>query len=289
MAEMFVADGFETVLDGLAFGEGPRWHDGRLWFSDMHSQRVIALHPDGTAETIVEVPNDPSGLGWLPDGRLLVVSMRDRRVLRQEADGSLVEHANLSDVAPFHCNDMVVDRLGRAYVGNFGWDLHGGGGPRTTVLVRVDPDGSITVVAEELSFPNGMVISPDGATLVVAESMGACLTAFDIAADGSLSNRRRWAALPQGNLPDGICLDADGAIWSACPITGHVLRVREGGEILDRLDTGRGGAFACMLGDDDRRTLYVCTAGTSEPEACASARDARIERIRVDVAGTGRP
>ncbi len=279
----------DVVLDGLAFGEGPRWHEGRLWFSDMHAQQVIAVAPGGAHEVIVEVPNDPSGLGWLPDGRMLVVSMRDRRVLRLEPNGELVEHANLWDLAPFHCNDMVVDSVGRAYVGNFGWDLHGGGGPRTTTLVRVDPDGSTTVVAGDLSFPNGTVITPDERTLIVGESMARRLTAFDIAADGSLSNRRVWAELPDGTLPDGICLDAHGAIWSACPISGLVHRIAEGGEILQTIDTGRGGAFACMLGDDDRRTLYVCTAGTSEPERCKAERHGRIERTRVDVPGAGLP
>jgi sugar lactone lactonase YvrE len=282
-------DALETVMSGLAFGEGPRWHGGRLWFSDMHAQQVIALAPDGAHEVIVEVPNDPSGLGWLPDGRLLVVSMRDRRVLRLESNARLVEHANLWDLAPFHCNDMVVDSVGRAYVGNFGWDLHGGGGPRTTSLVRIDPDGSATDVADDLSFPNGTVITPDGRTLIVGESMARRLTAFDIDPDGSLSNRRVWAELPQGNLPDGICLDADGAIWSACPISGLVLRIAEGGEILQTIDTGRGGAFACMLGDDDRRTLYLCTAETSDPDQCKAMRAGRIERLRVDVPGAGLP
>ncbi len=282
-------EALETLLDGLAFGEGPRWHDGRLWFSDMHAQAVIAVASDGDHEVIVEVPNDPSGLGWLPDGRLLVVSMRDRRVLRLESNGELVEHANLWDLAPFHCNDMVIDTAGHAYVGNFGWDLHGGGGPRTTTLVRVDPDGTPTIAADDLAFPNGMVITPDGHTLVVGESMAGRLTAFDLAADGALSNRRIWAELPDGNLPDGICLDAEGAIWSACPISGLVHRIAEGGRVLQTIDTGRGGAFACMLGDDDRRTLYVCTAGTSEPERCKVARDGRIERIRVDVPGAGLP
>ena len=278
----------ETVMERLAFPEGPRWHDGRLFFSDMHGQQVIALAPDGAHEVVADVPNDPSGLGWLPDGRMLVVSMRDRRVLRQEPGGALVEHANLWDLAPYHCNDMVIDAAGRAYVGNFGFDLHAQEKPRTTVMLAIEPDGSVRVVADELAFPNGTVITPDGSTMIVGESMTGRLTAFDIAADGSLGNRRLFAQL-DGAIPDGICLDAEGAVWSACPMTGRVLRVAESGEVLEVVDTGRGGAFACMLGDDDRRTLYVCTASTSDPDQCIARHDGRIERLRVEVPGAGRP
>jgi len=281
--------GLETVLEGLAFPEGPRWHDGRLIFSDMHGQQVISLAPDGAHQVVAEVPKDPSGIGWLPDGRMLVVSMRDRRVLRQEPDGSLVEHANLWDLAPYHCNDMVVDAIGRAYVGNFGFDIHLRETPRTTALLAVEPDGGARVVADEMAFPNGAVITPDGGTLIVGESMAARLTAFDISADGSLANRRLFAQLEGGVLPDGICLDAAGAIWSACPMTGRVLRVAEGGDVLRVVETGRAGAFACMLGDDDRRTLYVCTASTSVPKECKERRDGRIERMRVEVPGAGLP
>jgi sugar lactone lactonase YvrE len=283
-----MTDPLDTVIDGLVFAEAPRRHDGRLYFSDMHAQQVIALSANGEHEVIAVVPNDPSGLGWLPDGRMLIVSMRDRRVLRQEPDGTLVEHANLWDLAPYHCNDMVVDALGRAYVGNFGFDLHERETPRPTTIVAVEPDGRAHVVAHDLAFPNGTVITPDGGTMIVGESMAGRLTAFDIAADGSLSNRRLWAQL-DGAVPDGICLDAEGAVWSACPLTGRVLRVAEGGEVLQVVDTGRGGAFACMLGDDDRRTLYVCTASTSDPEKCKERRDSRVERIRVDVPGSGLP
>jgi sugar lactone lactonase YvrE len=279
----------ETVMEGLAFPEGPRWHDGRLVFSDMHGQRVIALAPDGEYDVVAELPKDPSGLGWLPDGRMLVVSMRDRRVLRREPGGALVEHANLWDLAPYHCNDMVVDRTGRAYVGNFGFDLHERERPRTTVLLAVEPDGTARVAAEDMAFPNGMVITPDGGTLIVGESMAARLTAFEVGRDGALANRRVFAQLEGGILPDGICLDAEGAVWSACPMTGRVVRVAEGGEILDVIETGRAGAFACMLGDEDRRTLYVCTASTSVPAECKQRRDGRIERLRVEVPGAGLP
>ncbi|MEE4300816.1 MAG: SMP-30/gluconolactonase/LRE family protein [Pseudomonadales bacterium] len=277
----------EVVAEGLRFGEGPRWYEGRLWFSDMHDGWVCALAPDGTLERVVHVAHEPSGLGWLPDGRLLVVSMQDRRLLRREADGSLVEHADLSALATHHCNDMVVDDQGRAYVGNFGFDLHGGAAPTTAAMVRVDADGSVCVAAPDLMFPNGTVITPDGATLVVGESFGGRLTAFDIDAKGALTNRRVWAQLPEGAVPDGICLDAEGAIWVASPTTNECLRIRNGGEVTDRVELDRG-AFACMLGDDDRRTLYICSARDSDP-AKSEARTARIERVRVDIPGAGLP
>jgi sugar lactone lactonase YvrE len=276
----------DVVLADLAFAEGPRWHEGRLWFSDMHDYRVAAIDLAGTVETIVEVPGQPSGLGWLPDGTLLVVSMVDRRLLR--LDGSvLTEVADLSAQATFHCNDMVVDAQGRAYVGNFGWDLHGGGAPVDAVLVLVTPDGSTRVVATDLSFPNGSVITPDGATLIVGESFAARLTAFDVAPDGTLSNRREWARL-NGAVPDGICLDAEGAIWVASPVSAEVLRVREGGAVTHRVPVETQ-AFACMLGGPDRRHLFVCTALDSEPSRCRETRSGRIEVVEVDVPGAGRP
>ena len=275
------------LLDGLTFTEGPRWHDGRLWFSDFYTQRVLATTPDGKVETIVEVPSRPSGLGWLPDGTLLVVSMLDRRLLRVE-DGATRPHADLSAIATAPCNDMVVDGRGRAYVGNFGFDRHRGEPPRAAALARVDPDGTVTRAAENLEFPNGTVITPDGRTLVVAETMGQRLTAFDVAADGALGRRRTWAAL-DGVFPDGICLDADGAIWVSDARGPHLLRVREGGAIERRISTGPGRhAFACMLGGADRRTLYVCTCTGSGP-AMADKRDGRIETVHVDVPGAGLP
>ncbi len=275
----------EILVDGLRFPEGPRWHEGRLWFSDMHSQKVLAVDPDGRVETIVEVPEDPSGLGWTPDGRLLVVSMRDRRLLRLDPEG-LVPVADLSALAPCHCNDMVVDARGRAYVGNFGFDLHAGEEPRPTNLIRVDPDGSVHVAAEDLRFPNGTVITPDGRTLVIGETFGACLTAFDVAEDGSLGGRREWARLERA-LPDGICLDAEGGIWVASPVSGCVLRVLEGGEVSDRIEVEHQ-AFACMLGGADRRTLFICTAADSDP-ARTDTRAGRIETVAVDVPGVGLP
>jgi sugar lactone lactonase YvrE len=275
------------VLDGLAFPEGPRWHDGRLFFSDQHDHRVVAMSPDGAAATVVEVPQQPSGLGWLPDGRMLVVSMLDRRVLRLE-NGRLVEHADLSAFAPAPCNDMVVDARGRAYVGHFGFDMYGGERPKNASLLLVLPDETVSAAAEPLQFPNGTVITPDGQTLIVGESMGGRLTAFTVGADGSLTDRREFAQL-QGAVPDGICLDAEGAVWIACPLTGRCLRVKEGGEILDEVKVSHEFAFACMLGGDDRRTLYICTASTHVPDECRTKRDGRIESVEVDVPGAGLP
>ena len=281
-----------TVIDGLAFGEGPRWHGGRLVVSDMHAHDVIAIDVTaGTTEVVAHVENQPSGLGWLPDGRMLVVSMTDRRVLRQEADGTLVVHADVSDLAPWHCNDMVVDAAGNAYVGNFGWDLiDRTTPPRLTNLILVRPDGSAIEVADELNFPNGMVITPDGGTLVVGESGAGRLTAFSIAADATLTDRREWAALPEGSVPDGICLDAEGAIWSACPRTGIVWRLAEGGEVLDRVALPEGEkAYACMLGGVDRTTLLVCASASHMPDECRANRNGRIVAIEVDVPGAGWP
>jgi sugar lactone lactonase YvrE len=258
-----------------------------LFFSDQHDHRVVAMSPDGAAATVVEVPQQPSGLGWLPDGRMLVVSMLDRRVLRLE-NGRLVEHADLSAFAPAPCNDMVVDARGRAYVGHFGFDMYGGERPKNASLLLVLPDGTVSAAAEPLQFPNGTVITPDGQTLIVGESMGGRLTAFTVGADGSLTDRREFAQL-QGAVPDGICLDAEGAVWIACPLTGRCLRVKEGGEILDEVKVSHEFAFACMLGGDDRRTLYICTASTHVPDNCRTKRDGRIESVEVDVPGAGLP
>jgi sugar lactone lactonase YvrE len=275
------------VLDGLAFPEGPRWHDDRLWFSDQHAKHVHAMDVDGKDEIIVEVPGQPSGLGWLPDGRMLVVGMHDRAVHRLEG-GALVLHADLSALAPGQCNDMVVDKTGRAYVGNFGFDMYAGAEPRATCVIAVEPDGAARVAADGLGFPNGSVITPDGKTLLVGESMGGQIRAFEIGPDGSLSNPRVWAKL-HGATVDGMCLDADGAIWAACPFTGRVQRVLEGGDIAEEIKVTHPGAFACMLGGPDRRTLYICTAPTHEPKETVPAMQGRIEAVVVDVPGAGLP
>jgi sugar lactone lactonase YvrE len=277
-----------TVLDGLAFPEGPRWHDGRLWFSDMHAHEVVAVDMDGNRETICEVPTRPSGLGWLPDGRLLVVSMTDRKLLRREADGSLVEHADMSAFATGNCNDMAVDASGRAYVGNFGFDMERGEQPAPAVLILVTPDGQARPVADDMHFPNGTVITPDGKTLIVGESTARRLTAFDIEADGSLTNRRLFAEIGPA-LPDGICLDAEGAVWVASPRTNEVLRVLADGTVGERISTGDRGAFACMLGGPERRTLFVLVAGSSNPEECARNRNGAILATEVAISGDGLP
>ena len=276
-----------VIATGVAFGEAPRWHQGALWWSDMHAGQVNRLGAAGV-QTVCQVPRKPSGLGWLPDGRMLVVSMTDKRVLRQESDGTLVTHAELGHLVPRRLNDMIVDRHGRAYVGNFGFELDGAEPVAATVLVRVDADGSARVAAGDLLFPNGMVITPDGRTLVVAETWGARLTAFDTDGHGGLSHCRMWAPTPGEAVPDGICLDADGAIWAASPTTHECLRLREGGEVLARIHVGRG-AFACVLGGHDRRTLFVCTADSHDPARQARERNGRIEAFDVAVPGAGLP
>lgn len=278
--------GTQVLLDGLAFPEAPRWHEGRLWFSDFYTHRVVTVDLDGHAETVVEVPQQPSGLGWMPDGSLLVVSMLDRRLMRLE-NGALRAVADLSALATGPCNDMVVDAAGRAYVGNFGFDRHRGEPQRSACIARVDPDGRIERAADDLMFPNGTVITPDGKTLVVGETMANRLTAFDIGAGGSLSRRRVFAQI-DGCFPDGICLDAQGAIWVADPRGNRVVRVFEGGRVARTISTGQRGAFACMLGGEDRRTLFICTNTGSGP-AMADRRDGRIEVARVDAPGAGLP
>jgi sugar lactone lactonase YvrE len=281
-----MAETTSVLLDDLTFPEGPRWHAGKLWFSDMHDQVVRTVDASGRTEVVTKVDGDPSGLGWLPDGRLLVVSMRDRRLLRMDA-GGLSEVADLSGLATFHCNDMLVDAAGRAYIGNFGYDLHGAGERRKAALVLVTPEGDVRVVADDLEFPNGTVITPDGGTLIIGETMGKRLTAFDIGADGSLAGRRTWAQF-EDVLPDGICLDAEGAVWVASPISHAVVRVAEGGEILQRIPLATQ-AFACMLGGPDRRTLHICTAETSVPATARELRTGRIETVLVDVPGARFP
>jgi sugar lactone lactonase YvrE len=285
---------------GLHFGEGPRWHDGRLWYSDFYDHAVHAITLDGVDERIVEVPGQPSGLGWMPDGSMLVSSMTDRRVLRWDGT-TLSEHADLSAHAGWWVNDLVVAADGTAWVGNFGFDLDsflaehgiegvlGEPGPTSTVLCRIDPDGNVDVAATDIVFPNGAVITPDGKTLILAETLALRLTAFTINADGSLTDRRVWADLsPVMGAPDGICLDADGAVWIANAIANQCLRVAEGGEILDQVETSQT-AFACMLGGPDGRHLFVMTAPDSDHTARAAAAEGCIEMAEVAVPHAGRP
>ena len=275
----------QVLLDGGAFLEGPRWRDDRLWFSDMHGGQIMTVDMDGNAKGFASVPQRPSGLGWLPDGRMLAVSMSDRKVLRMEPSG-FVEHADLSGLAPFECNDMVVDRQGRAYVGHFGFDHFSHADFRPASLIAVETDGSARVVADDLKFPNGTVISGDGRTLIVGESYGRRLTAFDVERDGSLSNRRVWADI--GMAPDGICLDAEGCVWVASPTERALVRVRQGGVIASRVEVGRK-AIACMLGGPDRRTLFALTSETTQPGRALELRSARVETVAVDVPGAGLP
>jgi sugar lactone lactonase YvrE len=274
------------LIGGLCFLESPRWHDGRLWFSDMHGGRVYAVNEAGACAAIVDVPEQPSGLGWRSDGTLLIVSMIDRALLHF-AHGRLETVAALAALAPFHCNDMLVDGQGRAYIGNFGFDFEARATAATTVLIRVDADGSSRAVADDLLFPNGMVLTPDGRTLIVAETMRNRLTAFTVDSDGDLSARRVWADLGEA-APDGICLDAAGALWIASPPTQSVLRIEPGGAVTHRVMV-EDQAIACMLGGADRRTLFVLSAPLRRARKTTVMRRGRIDTVRVDIAGAGLP
>ena len=274
-----------VLAAGFVFLEGPRWHDGRLWASDMHDDRVVTVDMDGRVETVATL-TQPSGLGWLPDGRLLIVSMIDRTLRCLDRSG-LSNYADVSALAAFHLNDMVVDGAGRAYVGNFGYDYEAGAAPVPAMLAMVGADGVVAPAATDLSFPNGMVITPDGRTLIVAETFAHRLTAFDRAADGTLSRRREWAAL--GDLfPDGICLDAAQGVWVASPISNEVIRVLEGGEITARVPVAQH-AIACALGGPERRVLFICTAPAIARHAARARRGGRLEVVNVPVAGAGWP
>lgn len=278
---------FETsvLVEGLVFPEGPRWHENKLWFSDMQMQWVLNVDLNGNFERVVKVSHSPSGLGWLPDGRLLVVSMLDRRLLRLDPEG-LSEVADLSRLASYHCNDMVVDDQGRAYIGNFGFDLAYGESVLPAEIVMVTPEGHARVVADELLFPNGCVITPDRQSLIVAETFGSRLTAFDIASDGSLLNRRLWAPI-EGFHPDGICLDEAGHLWVAAPEPGLVVCLEEGGRIIHEVKvTTR--PYACMLGGPKGRTLFVCTAASTPDHIRAGIRG-RIEMVDVPYGRAGLP
>jgi sugar lactone lactonase YvrE len=275
----------QPLVGGLAFPEGPRWHDGRLWFTDQHAHTVNAVSVSGQHEVVLQTDDLPGGLGWLPDGRMLVVYMTERRIMQLE-QGVLSVYANLSELASFHCNDMVVDHSGRIFAGNFGFDLHGGAEITTAELIQVDADASARVVDRSLVFPNGSVITPDGSFLLVAETFAHRIRAFELGADG-IGGDTLWADL--GDItPDGICLDADGALWVASPGTNSLIRVQHGGVILDRCET-IGTPYACMLGGEDRRTLFVCTSETDDPAEAAKQRSGRIETVRVDIAGAGLP
>ncbi len=275
------------LLDGFVFTECPRWHDGAFWFCDVNGKKIITLGSDGSPRVVLEHQQQPAGLGWAPDGALLFVSMLDRRLMRVRDGGAPEVVADFSADEPVSLNDMVVDAHGRAYIGGFGFDLNRGEKPSPGNVYVVHPDGTSAIAAGEMMFANGMVITPDGRTLIVAETVARRLTAFDIAADGSLSGRRVWAQLEA--FPDGICLDAEGAVWVSSPPMGQFLRVREGGEVLDTITVKPKWAVACMLGGDDGRTLYLCTAETTLQGIADGTSKAWIETTRVDVGRAGSP
>ncbi len=289
-----------TIIGGFSYLESPRWHEERIWFSDFYTHRVLSAREDGSdLRTEAHVPGQPSGLGWLPDGRLLIVSMRDRTLLRREPDGTLVTHADLSRHATGHLNDMAVDAQGRVYVGNFGFDLMGGAPVEPAALHRVDPDGTVTEVAADLWFPNGSVITGSG-ELLVNETFGNRVTAFELTTDGRLVNRRTWAefaplptqrelgeVFPQLTVaPDGCCLDAEGALWIADANGGRLLRVTEGGHIVDEVHPGTP-VFACALGGSDGKTLFACAAPDFDEAARTAAREASLIAVQVTVPGAG--
>jgi sugar lactone lactonase YvrE len=295
--ELAMARTTRVLADGIYFGEGPRWRDGRMWFSDFYAHAVMSVSLAGDLRTEFEIDDQPSGLGWMPDGSMLIVSMTKRQVLRRTADGRIGLHADLSHIAGFHCNDMVVDAAGRAYVGNFGFDLDAAIDSRgvasvladhpTAKLACVSPEGAVTVAAGDMHFPNGPAITPDGKTLILGETLAGCLTAFDIGADGALSNRRIWAStLPR--IPDGIALDAEGAIWVANPTAPECVRIAEGGEVLEVIDTGHP-CYACMLGGDDGRTLFMFTASSSNSHQAAASPTGEILIATVESPHAGLP
>ncbi|HEV2923988.1 MAG TPA: SMP-30/gluconolactonase/LRE family protein [Solirubrobacteraceae bacterium] len=277
-----------TVMNGIMFGESPRWHENRLWFSDWGAQEVIAVDLAGNSEAILKVASFPFSIDWLADGRLLIVSASDRRLLRLEADGSLVTHADLAGLSGFPWNEIVVDGRDNAYVNNIGFDFSPDAQPGPGSLALVTADGSTRQVADDVAFPNGMVVTADNSTLILAESYANRLTAFDVAADGSLSNRRTWAALGDG-VPDGICLDRDNAVWYADVPNKRCVRVREGGEVLQTIELDRG-CFACMLGGPDNSTLFMVAREWSGPASAADgSRTGQVLSVEAPVPGAGWP
>jgi len=276
------------LTNDIIFGEAPRWHESRLWFSDIKDHKVKAVDERGVLETVLVIDGDPSGLGWLPGGELLVVSMLDHRLLKWDTN-VLSEVARVGEYCGGLLNDMVVDRFGRAYIGNIGFD------PQvqplqlnTTNLIRVDPNGLVKVVASEILCPNGMAITPDAKTLLVSQSASTDLLAFDLDGKGDLHNRRLYARLPEGVTYDGICIDAENAVWVASPTTNEFLRIKEGGRITDRIGSGDAIAVACMLGGADRRTLFCLTSNLPLHEA-SQLGDSQIQYVEVSVPGVGWP
>ena len=297
---MQTRNGVETLLSGFHFVEGPRWHDEQLWFSDMHGHCVLRSSLDGKmpgVEAVATIEDDhPSGLGWLPDGRLLVVAMASQQLRRVEADGSVVVHADLSSVAIGDCNDMISRADGTAWVGDMAYSVHGAPADRQSgQTILVTPDGGVQSAAGGLEAPNGHILTEDGKTLIVAESASFRLTAFDVCSDGTLENRRTFAELsPEAGFayapPDGICLDADGAVWVADPIAKRFYRVLEGGEVTDVIRPPNGAnAIACTLGGPERRTLIMAVSDALPGREPLPAGNARLDGLVVDVPGAGRP
>jgi sugar lactone lactonase YvrE len=277
------------LLDGIAFGESPRWHDGRLWFCDWAAEELIAVDPDGQTELITNVRSFPFSIDWLPDGRLLIVSARDKSLLTLHDDGTLDTYADLTGLGPNPPNnEIVIDARGHVFVDGGGFDMMAGEPPAPGTIAVITPDRNARQVADGIAFGNGMAITADGSTLIVAESYGRCLTAFTIGADGSLSDRRTWAALGEGT-PDGICVDAEGALWYADVPHQRCVRVREGGEVLETIPHDRG-CFACMLGGDAGTTLFI-VARTWEGVGSTrdGARTGQLLTVEVDVPHAGRP
>ncbi len=269
----------KILVSGLAMGESPRWHEGRLWFADWGAQEIIAVDPDRQSEIAVRTSFElPFCIDWLRDGRLLIVSGREGLLLRREPDGSLVTHADLRGLSDLMWNEIVVDGRGNTYVN---------GGPGIALLTK---DGSLRPVADKIAFPNGMAVTPDNSTLIIAESHGKRLSAFSIAEDGGLLNRRVWADLDDG-VPDGICIDADNAVWYSDVPNKRCVRVREGGEVLETINLDRG-CFACMLGGRDRKTLFMVAAewrGMEKIPEVARARTGQVLTIDAPAPGAGWP
>jgi sugar lactone lactonase YvrE len=278
----------QVLTTDIGFGEAPRWRNGLLWFSDIKAHAVKTISPQGELNTVLKLDCEPSGLGWLPDGSLLIVSMLDHRLLRY--DGKDVHtHADLSAYCGGKLNDLVVDVHGHAFASNMGFDYHQGDTPCTTDLLRVDSDGSISIAASDIWCPNGMAITADGQTLLVGQSASTEVLAFDLAADGSLANRRVYVQLPQGCMTDGMCIDKDGAVWIASPISNEFMRLTANGDITDRVSTGSRHAIACMLGGADRRTLFCMTAAGLDLSVSMEVLSGQIETLTVAIPGAGWP
>ena len=293
MPDRDVRSPLTVLLAGGTYFESPRWRDDRWYVSDFFQRHVLSLTPDGDSEVLLDVPAQPSGLGWLPDGTLLAVSMIDKRVLARTPDGRVGLHADLSDVFPGHANDMVVDDRGRAYVGNFGYARLDPTSPVVppTCLALVDIDGAVSVVAEDLHFPNGMVITPDGRTLIVVESAASRLTAFTVRDDGSLTGRSTWAQFnrPEDGGPDGCTLDAEWHIWVADPSRDACRRVAPGGTVVAEIGAPPGLTFyACALGGSDGHTLLLCAAAPGAYSGDIPGTGTLLT-TRVDVPHAGRP